>query len=279
MPANGREHTQPVWLITGCSSGFGRALAQCLLQQGFRVVVTARNADDVADLVSHHTSASVLCLELDVSDTSQISRAVRTTLGHWGGIDVLVNNAGVGYIGAIEEGEGDAIRRLFDTNFHGAAGLIRAVLPGMRARGSGCIVNISSIAGLVGFPGMGYYCATKFALEGLSESLAAEINPLGLRVVLVEPGPYRTDFFGRSLRQAQAQFQDYADSTANARRMSVRHGSEGGDPLQVAHAIIAATSSPELFVRVPLGEGIAELVEHTFRTRLLKVRSGRGIHT
>lgn len=265
---------QPVWLITGCSSGLGSALARCALQQGFRVAATARSVDDIADLAARFSPTAAMCLALDVTDPGQIAAAVRTVEARWGRIDVLVNNAGIGYIAAIEEGEAHDVRTLFETNVYAVAALTQAALPGMRARRSGCIVNLSSIAGLVGFAGMGYYCATKFAIEGLSEALAAEINPLNIRVVLIEPGPFRTDFFGRSLRQARAQVGDYAQATASARQMSARHGTESGDPQQAARDIIDAAVSGELFVRVPLGDGIAKLASRALQTRLRQVAAG-----
>jgi NAD(P)-dependent dehydrogenase (short-subunit alcohol dehydrogenase family) len=233
----------PVWFITGCSSGFGRALATLVLERGWRAAVTARDPRQVDGLVAHHEGRG-LALALDVDDPAEIAAAVRTTESRFGAIDVLVNNAGYGYQTTVEEGEDAAIRALFDTNVFGLAALIRAVLPGMRARRRGHIVNLSSVAGFVGFPGSGYYSATKHAVEGLSDALAKEVGPLGIHVTCVEPGPFRTDFAGRSLRQNLSRFGDY-ESTVNTRLRTLagRSGTQPGDPVRAAAAIIEAVQA------------------------------------
>jgi NAD(P)-dependent dehydrogenase (short-subunit alcohol dehydrogenase family) len=182
-----------VWLITGCSTGFGRELVRVLAGRGHRVVATARNP---ATLEEFKSNPQVLTAALDVTDPDQIGRAVTEAVTHFGAIDVLVNNAGYGYLSAVEEGEDDEVRAMFEVNVFGLASMTKAVLPGMRARRSGAIVNISSMGGLIGFPGIGYYNATKFAVEGLSEALAKECAPLGIKVIIVEPGPFRTDWGG-----------------------------------------------------------------------------------
>jgi NAD(P)-dependent dehydrogenase (short-subunit alcohol dehydrogenase family) len=193
-----------VWFITGCSTGFGRELAKFVLDRGYRAVITARDTSKIQDLKVGH-EGRVLALELDVTDRTEVEDSVRRAESAFGSIDVLVNNAGYGYVGAVEESDEAEVRDLMETNFFGLARMIHVVLPGMRERRHGNIVNISSIGGLVGFPGVGYYNATKFAVEGLSESLAKEVAALGIRVLIVEPGPFRTDWAGRSLKKASKQ--------------------------------------------------------------------------
>jgi NAD(P)-dependent dehydrogenase (short-subunit alcohol dehydrogenase family) len=233
----------PVWFITGCSSGFGRALAALALERGWRAAVTARDPRRVEELVAGH-DARGLALALDVTDRAQITAAVQAAEAHFGTIDVLVNNAGYGYQVAFEEGDDAAIHALFETNVFGLAAVIRAVLPGMRARRRGHIVNISSVGGFVGFAGSGYYAATKHAVEGLSDALAKEVGPLGIQVLCVEPGPFRTDFAGRSLRQTPSRLGDY-EATVNARLRALvgRSGAQPGDPVRAARAIIAAVEA------------------------------------
>ena len=240
------QTTSPVWFITGCSSGFGRALAQAVLAKGWRTVVTARNPAKVTDLIAGRHAQS-LALALDVTQPAQITAAVQAATARFGAIDVLVNNAGYGYQVTVEEGQDEAIRALFEANFFGLAALIRAVLPSMRARRHGTIVNISSVGGFLGFPGSGYYAATKHAVEGLSDALAKEVSPLGIHVCCVEPGPFRTDFAGRSIQQTLSRLPEY-ESTVNVRLRQLvgRSGSQPGDPVRAAEAIIAAvqTGSP-----------------------------------
>ena len=191
--------SKPVWFITGCSTGFGRELSVILLKRGYRVVATARDKAKVEDIVAGNPKNG-LALALDVDKQGQIDAAVKAAEARFGRIDVLVNNAGYGYLAAVEEGDDADIRAMFETNFFGLAAMTRAVLPIMRAQKSGAIVNISSVGGFIGFPGSGYYAATKFAVEGLSESLSKEVGPLGIKVIIVEPGPFRTDWAGRSLK-------------------------------------------------------------------------------
>ena len=208
--------SKPVWFITGCSTGFGRELSTILLKRGYRAVVTARDKAKVADIVAGHDKNG-LALALDVDKQGQIDAAVKAAEARFGRIDVLVNNAGYGYLAAVEEGDDADVRAMFDTNFFGLAAMTRAVLPIMRAQKSGAIVNISSIGGFIGFPGSGYYAATKFAVEGLSEALSKEVAPLGIKVIIVEPGPFRTDWAGRSLKTPKKPVDAYAE-TAIARR-------------------------------------------------------------
>ena len=248
------EHQLPVWFITGCSTGFGRELAKLVLARGWRAVITARNPDQVQDLVEGHEDHA-LALQLDVTDRSQITRAVKQAEERFGQIDVLVNNAGYGYLAAIEEGEDDQVRAMFETNFFGLVRMINAVLPGMRHRKTGHIVNISSIGGLISFGATGYYHATKYAVEGLSESLSIELAPLGIKVLLVEPGPFRTDWAGRSLLESKTVIPDY-DSTAGERRRQSRKnsGKQVGDPARAASAILAAVASDHPPLRLVLGK-------------------------
>ena len=246
--------SSPVWLITGCSTGLGRALAQAVLHHGHRVAVSARNPAQVQDIVAAHPLTSI-ALPLNVADYKQIDAAVAAAEQHFGRIDVLVNNAGYGYLAAVEEGEEAEIRAMFETNFFGLAALIRRVLPGMRSRKQGHIINISSVGGLLGNPSAGYYNATKFAVEGLSEALAKEVEPLGIRVTVVEPGPFRTDWAGRSLKKPRDSIDAYA-ATAGARRAQIAgySGRQAGDPARAAQAIIQVMESPAPPMNLVLGK-------------------------
>jgi NAD(P)-dependent dehydrogenase (short-subunit alcohol dehydrogenase family) len=243
-----------VWFITGCSTGLGRALAEAVLERGDSAAVTARDPRTVADLVAAHGDRA-LALPLDVTDKAQIADAVKRAEAAFGRIDVLVNNAGYGYLAAVEEGEDDEVRALFDTNVFGLADVTKAVLPGMRERRSGHVVNISSLGGLAAFGATGYYHATKFAVEGLSESLAAEVGPLGIAVTIVEPGAFRTNWSGPSMKQSPVAIDDYA-GTAGARRTSTlaTYGSQPGDPARAAQAIISAVEADEPPLRLLLGQ-------------------------
>jgi NAD(P)-dependent dehydrogenase (short-subunit alcohol dehydrogenase family) len=247
------QQDAPVWFITGCSTGFGRQLARLALQRGYRTVVTARDPRKIQELAAGHDGRALI-LKLDVTDAAQVADAVKTAEASFGRIDVLVNNAGYGYLAAIEESEEDEARAMFETNFFGLARMIHAVLPGMRRHRRGHIVNISSIGGLVGFPSVGYYNATKFAVEGLSEALAKEVEPLGIKVLIVEPGPFRTDWAGRSIEQTHQDIEDYAETAgANRRRIRSYSGKQPGDPARAAEAIITAVESPAPPLRLVLG--------------------------
>lgn len=242
-----------VWFITGCSTGFGRELAKLVLDRGYRAVITARDPGKIQDLTAGHKGRA-LALKLDVTDKAEVAATVRQAEAVFGSVDVLVNNAGFGYVGALEESEEAEIRAMVETNFFGLARMIHEVLPGMRRRRRGSIVNISSIGGLVGFPGVGYYCATKFAVEGLSESLSKEVAPLGIKVLVVEPGPFRTDWAGRSLKRSSRQIPEYAE-TAGAFRERIEGGSgkQVGDPIRAGEAIIKALESENMPLRLVLG--------------------------
>jgi NAD(P)-dependent dehydrogenase (short-subunit alcohol dehydrogenase family) len=233
------------WLITGCSTGLGRALAQAVVSAGHNAVVTARDVTKVTDLAGPAPDR-VLPTALDVTKPEQVGAAVRQADERFGGVDVLVNNAGYGYRAAVEEGDDAEVRTLFDTHFFGTVAMIKAVLPGMRARRSGAIVNISSIGATVTPVGSGYYAAAKAAIEGISGSLRGELAPLGISVTVVEPGAFRTDFAGRSLVESATIIDDYA-ATAGKRRKEndTMHGNQAGDPAKAARALIEAVESSE----------------------------------
>jgi NAD(P)-dependent dehydrogenase (short-subunit alcohol dehydrogenase family) len=233
------------WLITGCSTGLGRALAEEAIAAGCNVIATARDVTDVAELADT-APERVLAVPLDVTQPHQVTAAVQQAQQRFGAIDVLVNNAGYGYRAAVEEGEDADIRKLFDTHFFGTVAMIKAVLPGMRARRSGAIVNISSIGVQVTRPGSGYYSAAKAAIEGLSGSLRGELAPLGISVTVVEPGAFRTDFAGRSLTQSNTTIADYADTAGKRRKeRDTAHGTQPGDPAKAALAIIEVVETGE----------------------------------
>jgi NAD(P)-dependent dehydrogenase (short-subunit alcohol dehydrogenase family) len=232
------------WLITGCSTGLGRALAQAVLARGHNAVVTARDVTTVEDITAAHPDKA-LALPLDVTDRAQVTSAVEEAKARFGGIDVLVNNAGYGYRAAVEEADDADIRQLFDTNVFGTVDMIKAVLPAMRAQRSGSIVNISSIGARIKPAGSGYYSATKAALEGLSGSLHKELEPLGISVTVVEPGAFRTDFAGRSLTQSAKPIEDYAETAGKRRKENdTMHGTQPGDPAKAAEAILAVAEGP-----------------------------------
>lgn len=242
-----------IWLITGCSTGFGHALAEAVLADGDKALLTARRPEQLKALADRYPGQAEVAT-LDVTKPEQIRQAVATVERTFGGIDVLVNNAGYGLIGALEETSPDEYRPMFEVNFFGAVEMIRAVLPLMRRQQRGHIVNLSSIAGLTCRAGYSFYGASKFALEGASEALAQEVAPLGIKVTLVEPGPFRTDFAGRSLAVAASIIDDYASTVGNNRdQIAKRNGQQPGDPVRAAQAIIAATRADNPPLHLPLG--------------------------
>jgi NAD(P)-dependent dehydrogenase (short-subunit alcohol dehydrogenase family) len=240
---NSANKAKPVWFITGCSTGFGHELALQTLTRGFRTVVTARKPEQLEGFTS---KGDALVLKLDVTNQGDIDAAIKAAEEKFGRIDVLVNNAGIGYFAAIEEGEEIEVRRMFEINLFGLSRMIQAVLPGMRQRRTGCIVNISSLAGLRSAPALGFYNATKFAVEGLSGALLQEVEPLGIKVMVVEPSGFRTDWAGRSANESKKHIADYA-KTAGAWRAGIRadSGRQPGDPVRAAQAIINAVESPK----------------------------------
>ena len=254
----------PVWLITGCSTRFGQELAKQAIEHGYNTVVTAR---DPSKLVGYSEADNVLMLKLDVTDPDQAAAAIDATVARFGRIDVLVNNAGIGYFAAVEESEEDQVRKMFDVNVFGTGRMIWAVLPGMRKQRVGCIINISSLGGLRGFPALGYYNASKFAVEGLSTALRQEIEPLGLKVMVVELSGFRTDWAGRSANESKLQIDDYM-ATAGKARATVRasSGHHPGDPVRAAEAIIMAVASGNPPHHLLLGndafDGAMAVLEH-----------------
>jgi len=243
------------WLITGCSTGFGREIARAALEAGHSVVVTARRADAVQDFGDEFGDRA-LAVALDVTDTGQIAAAMAAADKAFGGIDVLVNNAGHGYLSAVEEGDDAEVRKLFDVNYFGAVDMIKAVLPSMRARGSGHIVNISSMTGLVANPPNAYYSSTKFALEAVTEALATEVRPLGVKVIAIEPGAFRTDWATRSMKESDTPISDYADVAARKDLIKQFADHLPGDPRKVAEAVLMVTELDDPPLRLLLGRDV-----------------------
>ncbi len=245
--------TGRVWVITGASSGFGRALTEAAIAAGDVVIGAARRPEALDDLVATHPD-QVDAVPLDVTDLDASAAVIAGVQARYGRIDVLVNNAGRGQVGAAEETTDAELRDLFDLHVHGPAALVRAVLPGMRERGTGAIVQMSSFGGQVAYPGFSAYCATKFALEGYSEALAAEVGPLGIRVLIVEPGAFRTSFSGAGLVES-AELPAYAGTVGPTRRMIKGvDGAQPGDPAKAARAIRTALAADTTPLRLPLGD-------------------------
>jgi NAD(P)-dependent dehydrogenase (short-subunit alcohol dehydrogenase family) len=265
------------WLITGCSTGLGRALAETVIGAGHNAVVTARDAAAVAGL-AESAPERVLAVALDVTKPAQVASAVLQARERFAHIDVLVNNAGYGYRAAVEEGGDADVRALFETHFFGTVAMIKAVLPDMRARRRGAIVNISSIGAQLTPVGSGYYSAAKAAIEGMSGSLRGELAPLGISVTVVEPGAFRTDFAGRSLIQSATVIDDYA-ATAGQRRKEndTMHGNQPGDPAKAGDAIIAAVESPEPPAFLLLGPDALAAYRYVADARAGEIRNWEGL--
>ena len=270
------EKAVPVWFITGCSTGFGHELAKAVLARGWCAIVTARDRSRVAGLVEG-CEERALALDLDITSMGQIEAAVQAAQARFGHIDVLVNNAGYGYQATIEEGVEAEIRAQFDANVFGLFAMTRAVLLGMRARRSGHVLNITSVAGFAGFPGSGYYAASKHAVEGFSDALAAEVKPLGMHVTCIEPGPFRTDWAGRSLIQTPNLIADYA-ATAGVRLKGTADasGNQPGDPVRAAQAMIEITQSANPPRHLVLGAFGIEAVTTKLRTTLAGIEAWRA---
>ena len=262
-----------IWLITGVSSGFGRALAEAALERGDRVAGTVRSAAAKAAFEALEPGRASGFL-LDVTDEPAVHRTIAAIEHDVGPIDVLVNNAGYGLVGSVEATSLAEMRQMFEVNLFGAVAVMQAALPFLRARRAGHIVNITSIGGMTTWPGIGAYCSSKFALEGLSETLAQELAPLGIRLTIVAPGGFRTDFAGRSLAQAARTIDDYDATAGNSRRILAEHGGhEPGDPRKAAQAIIGAVAAerpplhlllgPDALLHV--GEKLGALVEEIGR--------------
>ncbi|MBF9130232.1 SDR family NAD(P)-dependent oxidoreductase [Plantactinospora sp. S1510] len=247
-----------VWLITGSSAGFGRELALAALGAGDRVMATARQPHQLNDLVTIGRGR-LRTAPLDVTDDAQVAAAVAQTIAEFGRVDVLVNNAGHGSVGAVEELDLADLRALMDVMFFGAVAVTKAALPHMRARRSGAIIQLSSMGGQLSMPGFGAYCAAKFALEGLSEALAAEVVPFGIRVLIVEPGAFRTEFGGQRMHRSRI-IEEYAVSTAATRAaVDAMDGTQPGDPAKAARAILEVLDSPDPPLRLALGN---DAVDH-----------------
>ena len=269
--------TDPVWFITGCSTGFGHELAKLVLARGWKAVATARSLDRLQDFTGS-AGDRALAVALDVTDAAQIAAAVSAAEERFGRIDVLVNNAGYGYQSSVEEGEEAEIRAQFDANVFGLFALTRAVLPLMRGQKSGAILNVTSVGGITGFASSGYYSATKHAVEGWSSSLAAEVEPLGISVTCVEPGPFRTDWAGRSLKQTKSQIADYAETAAA--RMETTSGYSGqqpGDPVRAGEAMIEAVQREKPPHHLVLGKFGYDTAVDVFRKRLAEVEADREL--
>jgi NAD(P)-dependent dehydrogenase (short-subunit alcohol dehydrogenase family) len=234
-----------VWFITGCSTGFGRELSLMALEQGYRVAVAARNIDDVKDIISKYKEKAV-AIKLDMTNPAEIESSVKKVIEVFGRIDLLVNNAGIGYFASMEESEEKEVRRMFEVNFFGLTKLTQLVLPQMRKQKSGHIINVSSIGGIVGYPAVSFYNATKFAVAGLSEALAKETAHLGIKVTIVCPSGFRTDWAGRSANENAVLIEDYKETAgANASNIRGYSGKQAGDPVRAAKEIITMSESTE----------------------------------
>lgn len=264
------------WLITGCSTGFGREIARAALEAGHSVVVTARRVEAVRDLADEFGDRAV-AVALDVTDAAQIAAAVSAAERAFGGIDVLVNNAGHGYLSSVEEGEDAEVRKLFDVNYFGAVDMIKAALPAMRARGSGHIVNISSMTGLVANPPNAYYSSTKFALEAVTEALATEVAPLGIKVTAIEPGAFRTDWATRSMKESSTPIADYADVAARKDLIKQFADHLPGDPRKVAEAVLMVTELDEPPLRLLLGRDVLKAMREKIAAMSASIEEWKAV--
>ncbi|QQN75271.1 SDR family NAD(P)-dependent oxidoreductase [Croceicoccus sp. YJ47] len=266
----------PVWFVTGASAGLGRALVSEIARRGDMAIAAARNTDDVGDLVDL-APERVLPVRCDVTDEAEIAHAVRDAEERFGRIDVLVNNAGYGLLSTLEEAGSDQIERQFAVNLFGPIRLMRAILPGMRRRGRGTIVNISSSAGSRGIPGSGYYCASKAALEALGEALAGETENLGIRSMLVTPGPLRTDFMGRSIDQPSQRMAAYEPIAEQRRAHLATDKMQAGDTARAAALIIETVLSPDPPMRLPLGSMACASISNAYRTKLADIARSESV--
>ncbi|KUI12225.1 short-chain dehydrogenase [Mycobacterium lehmannii] len=263
------------WFITGGTpGGFGMAFADAALEIGDRVALTARRPAELTDWAQQH-GERVLVLPLDVTDTEQVREAVRATEDHFGGIDVLVNNAGRGWFGSIEGMADAAVRKMFELNFFAVLSVIRAALPGMRARGSGWVVNMSSVTGLRGVTGFGHYSATKAAIEAITEVLRDEVEPLGIRVMAVEPGAFRTRAYaGFGHEPIEESIPEYGTLLEQVRdTMAEQDGAQPGDPRRGVRAVVAAMAEDPPPRRLILGSGGYDTVVGTLEEALAEVRA------
>lgn len=267
-----------VWFITGCSTGFGRHIAVQAIEAGYKVVVTARRVEQIQDIVSKNED-NTLALPLDVTNDEQIRSAVQQAIDKFGRIDVLVNNAGIGYFSSVEESLEEETRRMFEINFWGLMHMTNAVLPHMRSQKSGHIINFSSIGGLTSFPTLGYYHATKYAVEGISESLAKELTPFNIAVTLIEPSGFRTDWGGRSSLKTDTQIPELKDSLVGQMLQGVQQngGQESGDPVKAAAALIKVVETPNPPLRLLLGKAAYQAATHKFTGMLSDIEEWKEI--
>ena len=273
--------SERVWLITGASTGFGRAITEAALERGDRVVATARKPETLDGLSAQYPDR-LLPLILDVTDYSAIETVVEQSIGAFGRVDVLVNNAGAGLVAALEEASDQQIERSFAANYFGAVKMMRAVLPHFRERKAGLIVNMSAVAGFANEMGFSIYGAAKFALEGTSEALASEVRPLGIKVTLVEPGPFRTDFIGRGLERGENHISDYDRTSGKfAAFLEKINGAQPGDPIKAAQAILKLADLPNPPMRLVLGKYAYDRVHKKLKdmTRDLDMWESLGIAT
>ena len=265
-----------VWLITGASAGFGKSLTEEILARGGSVVACARSRESVAAW-EQAAPRRALAVAMDVTRPEEIRAGVAAAMARFGRIDVLVNNAGYGFLSGLEEGSDAEARAQFDVNFFGLADVTREVLPVMRAQGGGCVVNITSTAGVYGFAGSAYYSASKFAVEGLSEALAREVAPFGVGVLIVEPGPFRTEFFGRSMRAPARPIAEYANTAEVRSGAAHGDGQQPGDPARAAKAIADTVWRTPRPLRLVLGAGAFERVCAALQARIEDVRVSRDV--
>jgi NADP-dependent 3-hydroxy acid dehydrogenase YdfG len=268
---------EKVWLITGCSTGFGREIAKAAIKAGYKVAATARNRDAITELIQGN-EANVLALKLDVTNPEQIKQSVSDTLGKFGRIDVLVNNAGIGYFSSVEESSEEETRRMFETNFWGLMHMTNAVLPQMRSQRSGHIINFSSIGGLASYSVLGYYHATKYAVEGISESLAQEITPFNIHVTLIEPGAFRTDWAGRSPVKTRPVIADYQETLNPMFDMFAGiNGHQPGDPKKAAEAVINVAESQNPPLRLLIGNDAYQGAVSKFSKLLTQIEEQKAV--
>lgn len=271
------NNTDKVWLITGSSTGLGHALAQAVLERGYYLVATARQPEQLKELSDRYPDR-VTTIALDVTNAQSIQQAVEAALNAYNRIDVLVNNAGYGTVGAIEEVTDDDIRRQFDTNLFGAINVTRAILPTLREQRSGHILNISSANGISAFAGVGIYSATKFALEAISEALAQEVKPLGIKVTIIEPGSSRTNFSSRALSTLSHQINDYAQTSGKiVQRLQERDGKQPNDPAKAAAAMIRVVESDNPPLRLALGEDSVSLITQKLESMKAELEAWKDV--
>ena len=265
------------WLITGCSSGIGRGIAKAVLKKGDNAVVTARDTSKIADLVDQYPNTA-LGVALDITKKESISAAVKQAQERFGTIDVLINNAGYGYRSSVEEGDIDDVNLLFNTNFFGPIELIKEVLPQMRANKNGAIVNVSSIAAVRSGVGSGYYAASKAALELMTDGLAKELKPLGIKVMIAQPGSFRTNFYDTSLKGTKNKIDDYNETAGKTRKENVvNHKNQPGDPDKGGQVIVDTIEKDNYPFRLLLGSDATNIVASALEERIQEIETWKNI--